>query len=155
MRSKKKVQLKTPHPRTTRRIIPLFALLLLLAGFSFGLRSFLMNFSGFAINRLDVVDEEGRVKVLNKNWVVPGAAIGQGVWVTLTLAPQGAYLEVFDAAPDASRRRRLARYPFPIKEPILSRPGASAKVSRPIIPGLAWLGRFLQAPIAALFGTMS
>lgn len=101
------------------------------------------------------VDEEGRVRVLNRNWVVPGAAVGQGVWVTLTLAPKGAYLEVFDAAPDAPRRHCLVRYPFPVKEPILSRPEASAEISHPIIPGFAWLGRFLQAPIAALFGTMS
>ncbi len=33
------------------------------------------------------VEADGTVRVLNLRWEVPGAAIGQGVWVTLTLTP--------------------------------------------------------------------
>jgi len=95
------------------------------------------------------VDEEGKVKVLNQEWAVPEAAVGQGVWVTLTLSPQGAYLEVFDAAPDAPKQRRLVRHPFPVKEPIQPQP--SPATSSPLIAILARLWNLLQAPIAALF----
>ncbi len=96
------------------------------------------------------VNEAGQVKVLNRAWTVPGAAVGQGVWVTLTLSPQGASLEVFDAAPDAPRRRRLVRHPFPVKDPILPWPQASPKLARPSTAILARLGNLLRAPIAAL-----
>jgi len=96
------------------------------------------------------VNEAGQVKVLNRAWAVPGAAVGQGVWVTLTLTPQGASLEVFDAAPDASRRRRLVRHPFPVKEPVRPWPRASSRVSRSLTALFARLGNRLQAPIAAL-----
>ena len=97
------------------------------------------------------VNEEGKVKVLNQEWAVPEAAVGQGVWVTLTLSPQGAYLEVFDAAPDAPRRRRLVRHPFPVKEPLHPQHQASPASSSPLITILARLRNLLQAPIAALF----
>ncbi len=97
------------------------------------------------------VDEEGRVKVLNQAWAVPGAAVGQGVWVTLTLTPQGAYLEVFDAAPDAPRRRCLVRHPFPVKEPILPWPQTSPRKAPSLTAVFTRLGNRLRASMAALF----
>ena len=101
------------------------------------------------------VDEEGRVNVLNHAWAVPGAAVGQGVWVTLTLTPQGAYLEVFDAAPDAPTRHCLVRHPFPVKEPIRPWPQASPRKRPSLTTVLAQFGNRLRAPIAAWLSARS
>jgi transposase len=68
------------------------------------------------------VDQEGKVRFLNKDWKVPGAAIGQGVWCTLTLVPKDSFVEIFDGAPDASERSRFVRYPFTLSEPVLPLP---------------------------------
>ena len=65
------------------------------------------------------VDEKRQVKVLNMHWDVLQAQPCQGVWVTLKLTPVGAALLVFDAAPDAPKRNRLARHPFPFKEEVM------------------------------------
>jgi hypothetical protein len=65
------------------------------------------------------VDEQHQVKVLNLNWDVPTAHPHQGVWVTLNITPSGATLSVFDAAPNAAKRTRLASHPFPIKEDVV------------------------------------
>ena len=97
------------------------------------------------------VNEEGTVKVLNRAWAVSGAAVGQGVWVTLTLSPKEAYLEVFDAAPDAPRRRCLVRHPFPVKEPILPWPQASPRKAPSLTAVFTRLGNRLRASMAALF----
>ncbi len=76
------------------------------------------------------VEADGSVRVLNLRWQVPGAAIGQGVWVTLTLRPTKTYLDIFDAAPDAPTRQRLVRYDFPVHEPVLPHPEKAVSVSR-------------------------
>ena len=71
------------------------------------------------VHFIRAVDEHRQVKVLNLKWAVPRAQPRQGVWVTLTLTPQGASLAIFDAAPDAPRRTCLAQYPFPLKEKVV------------------------------------
>lgn len=68
------------------------------------------------------VDAENNITLLNMKWHVPGAAVGQNVWATLTLTPEEAYLEVFDQAPDAAQRTRLVKHPFPLKEKVLPFP---------------------------------
>ncbi len=68
------------------------------------------------------VDAENHIPLLNMKWHIPHAAIGQKVWATLTLAPKESYLEVFDRAPDAPRRTRLAKHAFPLKEEVLPFP---------------------------------
>lgn len=61
---------------------------------------------------------EGRsVRVLNVDWSVP-AATDTGVWVTLHLEPDGAWLRVYDLAPDQAERRCLISHPFPLVEPV-------------------------------------
>jgi transposase len=65
------------------------------------------------------VSPEGTVRVLNVDWAVPHFNPLQGVWVTLELAPTAAILTIFDAAPDATERKQLAAYPFPLKESVL------------------------------------
>lgn len=62
------------------------------------------------------------VSVLNVSWNVPQADVDQGVWVTLTLTPHGATLNIYDAAPDAKSRRCLATHPFPLTEPVIPKP---------------------------------
>jgi len=60
------------------------------------------------------------VSLLNLAWQVPRAEPRQGVWATLAFTRRGATLRVFDAAPDAKHRSCLARFPFPVHEPILA-----------------------------------
>ena len=43
----------------------------------------------------------------------------QGVWATLSLKPGAATLRIYDAAPDAQKRRCLTEHPFPLKEPVV------------------------------------
>jgi hypothetical protein len=71
------------------------------------------------VHFMRAVDEQRQVKVLNLKWDVPKAQPSQGVWVTLNLTPAGATLTVFDAAPDAAKRTRLAKHPFPLKEKVV------------------------------------
>ena len=66
------------------------------------------------------VSYDRKISLLNLNWDVPAAEPGQGVWVTLSFTRHGAALRVFNAAPDAKRRTRLARFPFSVHEPILA-----------------------------------
>lgn len=68
------------------------------------------------------VQPNGSVSVLNVDWQVPDPEPHQGVWVTLELSPEEASLSIYDAAPDSPTRNCLATYPFPLKEPVLSRP---------------------------------
>ncbi|MFO7697610.1 MAG: helix-turn-helix domain-containing protein [Anaerolineae bacterium] len=64
------------------------------------------------------VSETRKITVLNLEWDVPRAKPNQGVWATLEITLRGARLYVYDAAPDAPKRTRLANYPFPLKEPV-------------------------------------
>ena len=75
------------------------------------------------------VEADGTIRVLNLRWQVPGAAIGQGVWSTLTLTPTQAYLDIFDAAPDAPTRHHLVRHDFPVHEPVLPHPDKAGRAS--------------------------
>ena len=68
------------------------------------------------------VNPNGQVLTLNQTWSAGLARPNQGVWVTLFLSPQGATLHIYDAAPDAPKRRCLARHPFPLKEPVVPLP---------------------------------
>ncbi len=96
------------------------------------------------------VEADGTVRVLNLRWQVPGAAIGQGVWVTLTLTPDHAHLDIFDAAPDVPTRRHLARHDFPLQEPILPHPEkAMPEAIKPSF--MAWVRETGQAIAAQAF----
>jgi transposase len=64
------------------------------------------------------VNENRKIKVLNLEWDVPRAKPNQGVWTTLEITLRGARLYVYNAAPDARRRTRLASHSFPLKEPV-------------------------------------
>lgn len=61
-------------------------------------------------------DQASQVNILNIDWQVPDAKPDQGVWATLEFSFDGAYLRIFDAAPDAQVRTRLAEHPFPLKQ---------------------------------------
>jgi hypothetical protein len=65
------------------------------------------------------VEANRQIKVLNVLWDVPQAQPHQGVWATLELTPKQARLLVYDTAPDAPVRKRLASHPFPLKEKVL------------------------------------
>ena len=58
------------------------------------------------------------MRILNLDWEVPLAQPDQGVWATLEFTLQGATLRIFDAAPDALERTRLAEYDFPLTEEV-------------------------------------
>jgi len=73
------------------------------------------------------VSAEGKVRVLNNEWVVPNPDTEKGVWVTIELLTTGATLPIFDEAPDRPDRRCLASYPFPVNETILPRADMPAK----------------------------
>ena len=68
------------------------------------------------------IQPDGTVSVLNVDWQVPGYDPGHGVWVTVTLHPDGSTLTVYDAAPDASDRQCLVTYPFPVKDGVVPKP---------------------------------
>ena len=65
------------------------------------------------------VSKEHQVFILNKIWDVKLAQPDQGVWATLFLTLKGARCRIYDAVPDASNRRCLAEYPFPLKESVV------------------------------------
>lgn len=68
---------------------------------------------------LRAVDDKCNVLILNKVWSAGLGVPDQGVWTTLSLKPGGATLRIYDAAPDAHKRRCLAEHPFPLKEPVV------------------------------------
>jgi transposase InsO family protein len=93
------------------------------------------------------------ISVLNVAWSVPTANPDQGVWVTLFIKTSGAKLVIFDAAPDAPTRKRLAVYPFKLSEPVLAQPVLSRRRSTSIFfSAFQYVAR-----VCALFlgGTMS
>jgi hypothetical protein len=71
------------------------------------------------VHFIRAVDKQGQLLILNKTWSAGLGLPDQGVWATLFLTPKGATLRVFDAAPDAPKRRCLAVHPFPLQEPVL------------------------------------
>jgi hypothetical protein len=76
------------------------------------------------------VSAEGKVRVLNDEWVVPNPDTEKGVWVTIELLTTGATLRIFDEAPDRPDRRCLVSYPFPVNEPILPRVDKPTKADK-------------------------
>jgi hypothetical protein len=76
------------------------------------------------VHFIRAVDKQGQLLILNKTWSAGLAVPDQGVWATLFLTPQGATLRIYDAAPDASKRRCLALHPFPLQEPVVPLPAS-------------------------------
>jgi hypothetical protein len=68
------------------------------------------------------VQPDGTVSVLTVDGQVPGYDPGQGVWVTVTLHPDGSTLTVYDVAPDASDRQCLITSHFPVKDGVVPKP---------------------------------
>ena len=85
------------------------------------------------VHFMRAVDNQRQVLILNKSWSTGSALPDQGVWATLDLSPKGATLRIYDAAPDAPKRRCLVVHPFPLKEPVvpLPQPFASPNPQRP------------------------
>ena len=71
------------------------------------------------VHFLRAVDEKRSVLILNKVWSAGLGIPDQGVWATLFLKSSGSVLRIYDAAPDAPKRRCLAEHPFPLNEPIV------------------------------------
>jgi len=71
------------------------------------------------VHFLRAVDENRNVLILNKLWSAGLGVPEQGVWATLSLRPCGATLRIFDAAPDAPKRRCLVEHLFPLNEPVV------------------------------------
>ncbi len=98
------------------------------------------------VHFIRAVSQERQIMILNQQWEVPAAKPDQGVWATLQFSVQGARLRIYDAAPDAQRRTRLAEYPFPLKEPVqplrpeFQRQGKDSRLSWGAIT-LGWIGR--------------
>jgi len=76
------------------------------------------------------VSTEGKVRVLNDEWVVPNPDPEKGVWVTIEFLTTVATLRIFDEAPDSPDRQCLASYPFPVNEPILPKVDKPAKTDQ-------------------------
>lgn len=93
------------------------------------------------------------ISILNVSWSVPTAIPDQGVWATLLIKKSGARLFVFDAAPDAPARKRLASHAFKLSESILAHPIQPSRRSTSVF-SLAF--RFVARTSAHfLSGTMS
>jgi hypothetical protein len=76
----------------------------------------------------------GTVSVLNVAWQLPDFDPLKAVWVTVELAVHTFTLSIYDAAPDVPDRKRLVTYPFPLKEPVLSRPDLATVPSQADTP---------------------
>ena len=68
-----------------------------------------------AVHFIRRVSAERTITVLNVAWLVP-VDPDTGVWATLALAPEAAWLRIYDAAPDVPNRRCLCVHPFPLPE---------------------------------------
>jgi len=71
------------------------------------------------VHFMRALDSEQNALILNKRWTVALAQPEQAVWATLFLTHKGAKLRFYDSAPDTLKRRCLAEYPFPLKEPVV------------------------------------
>jgi len=108
------------------------------------------------------VQDDNTISVLNVSWDVPHAKPGQGVWATLIIRQKNAKLLIFDAAPDAPRRKRLGAHIFPLSEPVLPRPEKPAQRPSSLLSRIAHLARpwhdvlrVSSAVKVLFFGTMS
>ena len=107
------------------------------------------------VHFMRAVSKDHQVLILNKTWNVKLAQPDQGVWATLFLTLKGARLRIYDAAPDASNRRCLAEFPFPLKESVVPlqkmfRPLATQKKYRRQVSR-----NLLQRPVFAAPSMMS
>lgn len=91
------------------------------------------------------VTDKQQVSVLNVLWDVPTGVEERGVWVTVDRAPAASTLTVYDAAPDAATRQCLARYPFPVNEPVIPREPTQAP--RPVPVRGTSLAQLVFAPL--------
>jgi|Deesub1362B_J571_1020462.scaffolds.fasta_scaffold07838_2 transposase len=92
------------------------------------------------------VDARRQVRILNLDWDVSQAEPEQGVWAELEITEQEATLAIYDAAPDAAQRRRLAEHPFPLKEPVQPLAPMFRRQQAVTWPGLMGLGlQYLKA----------
>jgi len=96
------------------------------------------------------VSQQRTISILNLDWDVPPAQPDQGVWATLEITLTGAFLNVYDAAPDITRRTCLARHPFPLSEPVQPLHPA---FRRPAPPGQSQLGRLAHVFHTSLAST--
>jgi transposase len=64
------------------------------------------------------VTADKTIRILNVDWAV-SAQPATAVWATLSLHPSGAWLRIYDAAPDSKTRRYLESHPFPLNEPVV------------------------------------
>ena len=71
------------------------------------------------VHFMRAIDTQHQALILNQKWTVSLAQPDRGVWATLFLTQKGAKLRFYDSAPDALKRRCLAEYPFPLKEPVV------------------------------------
>jgi transposase len=98
------------------------------------------------IHFMRAVEKDGNVSLANLKWHAGVAQGGQGVWATLHIRLNGAKVYIYDAAPDALKRRCLAVHPFPLKEPVV----ALKPEFRPGFIKTGWLQsllRLLRAPV--------
>ena len=87
------------------------------------------------VHFMRLVKPNHQISLLNLDWDVSKAQVGQGVWATLELSSRGAKLRVYDAAPDAPQRTCLAEHPFPLKEPVQP---LAEEFQKPIPVDLSW-----------------
>jgi hypothetical protein len=89
------------------------------------------------------VEPQHAIRLLNVDWPVPTLP-DQGVWATLSFHSRGATLAIFDAAPGAPHRRRLALHPFPLQEPVLPLQPSFSRPHRHSAFLQTWATRALQ-----------
>lgn len=71
------------------------------------------------------VQSDRTIRLLNVDWSVP-ATVNTGVWATLTIDADAAWIHIYDAAPDNPERRCLTIHPFPLKEAVVTAADAIA-----------------------------
>lgn len=96
---------------------------------------------------------DNTISVLNVSWPVPGVPPDQGVWATLFIRMSGAKLVIYDAAPDAPFRKRLATHPFKLSEPVFPHPLHSPNTTTSLLSSIAQFA--VRISVFLLGGTMS
>jgi transposase len=98
------------------------------------------------VHFMRAVEKDGNIPLANLKWYAGLVQPGQGVWATLHIQLNGAKVCIYDAAPDALKRRCLAVHPFPLKEPVV----ALMPEFRPGFTKTGWLQsllRLFHAPV--------
>ena len=100
------------------------------------------------VHFMRAVEKDSSILFANLKWHAGLAQPGQGVWGTLHIGLNGARVCIYDAAPDALKKRCLAVHPFPLKQPVV----ALKSEFRPTFAKTGWLQsllRLLRAPFRA------